>query len=89
MGGRDGVTMNDGDESGFSRKETTLYMYGLKPFAWSFNILPTFYSLLSQSHFQLRALTSASRPSWTWSFCSLRLSIGREIWTGGLVVVLL
>ena len=35
MAGGDGVMVSDSDESGFSTKETTLYMWQMETFAWS------------------------------------------------------
>ena len=62
--------MSDSDESGFSTKETTLYMWQMETFAWSLRGMQcSLYFLFSSLfvsfpnlHFQLRALTSALQP---------------------------
>jgi len=81
------VTMSDGDESGFSTKETTLYMWRIETIRMALmqdTMLSPLFILFSlvlfpDLHFQLRALTSASQPPWSWPLYRLRLSIGREM----------
>ena len=69
MAGGDGVTTNDSDESGFSSKEISFYMWWMETIrmapTWD-TMLPLLilfsFCFVSQSTFQLRALTSASQP---------------------------
>jgi len=70
VAGGDGVTTNDSDESGFSSKEISFYMWWMETIrmapTWD-TMLPLLlilfsFCFVSQSTFQLRALTSASQP---------------------------